>query len=289
MNYCDRISSHTGTGGSYGRWGQSAYHYRLVDNVNVSCWHESCNDEESLDLFARRGWIVIRDLVPKEEIKEIISKWNGDCYPQVTETSDGRMRCAISYDQIRDVHNLFSNASAFLNRVESIYDDIGKNLHIMRCNTAVRKINVHRHRIFKWHLDNSGSKGTHNFHWIFVMLKKNVDKANLCLASLKNVDCFDSPVARTSGEWDKNVLEPSKCCPELNPGDAVFYTEDVAHRTEKFNIDGNRYALSIKIETDRPIFDGRKEPRCALWYKYCDTERRFMDCVCPHVCNHDEL
>ena len=64
MNYCDRISSHTGTGGSYGRWGQSAYHYRLVDNVNVSCWHESCNDEESLDLI--RKFASLNPISPRD-------------------------------------------------------------------------------------------------------------------------------------------------------------------------------------------------------------------------------
>ena len=124
-----------------------------------------------------------------------------------------------------------------------------------------------------------------------MLKKRNLIGANLCLASLNNVDCFDSPKARTSGKWNQHALEPSKCCPKLYSGDAVFYTEDVAHRTENFKAksDENRYALSIKIDANMPMFNGMKEPRCASWNNYCHTYHNFMKCVCPDTCTHDEL
>ena len=290
MDRCGPVSSLGGSGGSYGRWGQSAFHYRVTDAVDVMCWRDACAEPESFDLFRRRGWMVVRNLIPETERDEILAMWSGDCYPQATETSEGLARCAIGYNRLKSFGSFFSNASNFLHRVQTVHD-IGKHLRLMHDDRTVRKVNVHKTRRFQWHVDNSGSDGHHNFHWLFVMLQRNVSGANLCLASLSSVDCFDSPTARTSGTWNADVLESTKCCPHLYPGDGVFYTEDVAHRTEEFDANGLRFALSVQIETDPPLFDGRKEVRCASWREHCHANRSFMDCVCPEECDHphDEL
>jgi hypothetical protein len=148
-----------------------------------------------------------------------------------------------------------------------------------------------------WHVDNHGSDGSHNAHWLFLVVRKAPlpgagpgaarQHANLCVAPTGGVDRCDGPRARMRpGIWWHGLWERLACCPALAPGDAVLYREDVAHRTQDQAID--RLGMVVKIEADRPqdAADWRPEDAlCDPWARSsCETHPKFMRCACPNSC-----
>lgn len=281
-------------GGSYGRWGQRAFMYRTNDNVTFDdCWSDNCVSPDDTSLFYRRGWLVVKGLVSTENIEKILSGSDKkDCYPQRTEELLGSKECGLSAPDIQNMYpEVFENVTRLLHRVQRYNNYLGSNLELSRDPSAVRRIRVHSTRSFPWHVDNSGSSSNHNAHWMFVMLDKKRmrdNDGNLCLSSHSGVECFNTPGNRVSDHWSDRVLELNKCCPILKRGDAILYTEDVAHRTQHVYNWGpytHRNALSFKIMPRYPpTFSGREELRCGMWRPWCDSFPEFMHCVCPHTC-----
>ena len=146
------------------------------------------------------------------------------------------------------------------------------------------------------------SDGSHNFHWILLIVNKETavpadaarEHGNLCVVSTQDVDRCDSPALREmvlrNPSHGAKIWEKLKCCPQLQPGDAVFYREDVAHRTQDQVID--RTSMVIRIESDRPRRPTHEDVRCAGWAAdgACSTHQKLMGCVCSTACrSHDEL
>ena len=125
-----------------------------------------------------------------------------------------------------------------------------------------------------------------------------------------------SPTALSS---ESSLYSQLKCCPAMEPGDAVFYREDVIHRTQAKAstphsppfahasslqaspshdpyirnpqdeiVDRTAILFTIVAadppETAEPTGDA--EWRCADWAAAgeCTAEDRFMQCVCPVTC-----
>ena len=150
-----------------------------------------------------------------------------------------------------------------------------------------------------WHVDNHGSSGRHNFHWILLMVAKEGEAGasrnhgNLCVVSTSDVDTCDAPGARqhwmrrdttSSSSYHNQMLDQLQCCPSLDPGDAVFYREDVAHRTQDEMVD--RLTMVIKTDTHVPPIPTPEDVRCAEWASEgeCTKHAEFMQCVCKRVC-----
>ena len=118
---------------------------------------------------------------------------------------------------------------------------------------------------------------------------------NLCVLPTASVDRCDSPAARLAvlrgghaarRAWERDALEAQACCPRLDPGDAVFYREDVAHRTQDEEVD--RLSMVIQVQTARPrdADPGRDDARCGGWAARgaCAAHPEFMRCVCAKAC-----
>jgi hypothetical protein len=148
-----------------------------------------------------------------------------------------------------------------------------------------------------WHVDGQGSIGEFNPHWFLLIVNKAsdlypIDKhANLCVASPTEVDKCDTPASRSSDrttKW-KDIWDQLQCCPDLQPGDAVFYREDVAHRTQDQMID--RLSMVITIHPDSPphppsLLGETEDSKCVAWASsgQCEAEPAFMQCVCEAAC-----
>ena len=146
----------------------------------------------------------------------------------------------------------------------------------------------------RWHVDNHWSDGTRNPHALLLVVRKNGTRplrhANLCLAATRLVDRCDSPEARMRaladpGAWH-DVFERAACCPALGVGDAVFYREDVAHRTQDDGAD--RLALVVVVRAaDRPAVPRgptAEDVLCPAWAAAHDCNAEFMRCVCHQSC-----
>merc|ERR1711879_1118008 len=129
-------------------------------------------------------------------------------------------------------------------------------------------------------------------HWIVLMVAKEGDgsaafaRSNVCFVPTTSVDQCDTPAARL--HWLKmrslhdGMLDQLKCCPSLQPGDAVFYREDVAHRTQDQLVD--RLSMVIQIDTRHPEISTPEDVRCEGWANegLCAMFAEFMQCICPH-------
>ena len=142
--------------------------------------------------------------------------------------------------------------------------------------------------------------GTRNPHALLLVVRKQeaangtrpLRHANLCLAATRLVDRCDSPEARMRaladpGAWH-DVFERAACCPALGVGDAVFYREDVAHRTQDDGVD--RLALVVVVRAaDRPAVPRgptAEDVLCPAWAAagLCPHNAEFMRCVCHQSC-----
>jgi len=149
-----------------------------------------------------------------------------------------------------------------------------------------------------WHADNGGSSGEHNLHRIWVLLHKSGDGAarglsNLCVVPTSAVDRCDTPRLRIAGHAGRlgPLFERFKCCPSLDPGDAIFYREDVMHRTQGA-AQADRLGMILSVETERPALPTPEDVRCAEWADEgaCTANggdvpiREYMSCTCQRAC-----
>ena len=294
-----------------GRWGQSSRIYRSQDYCSARALDAVtaplCAEAESEEWLGERGWIVLRNLASPDELDIIRQRANFTnlCHPVVTETEQGRRRCAYSSDEFRQaLPLLWTSLHTLLHRWESsglaTRADLGHGLRLDPEHDRVARL-IHvttptttpdiRDRYFAgWHVDNHGSDGSHNFHWVWLMVEKDEDgvdeQTNICVASTSSVDAIDSPEAReqwTVGDAHRRMLDERACCPRMRPGDAVFYREDVAHRTQ--DDESNRLGMVINIDTLRPDIPTPEDVRCAEWAAggRCSTSE-FMKCACAKAC-----
>ena len=302
----------------------------------------SCDDLEAMDeRFAARGWTVLRGLAPKEELLKVVERTKAVanrtiCQPMATETEEGRRACAYSSSAFRDdlpetwqrIHATLAEwergdvaAGARLGKGLRLPPSFGRVARLIQVTTDAAFARVQeaaptvRRYFADWHVDNHGSSGHHNFHWIWLMVDKQGDEhhGNLCLAATASVDQCDSPSARlhwlntvphrarhphrktsasAPGVGDTSheaLLDTIQCCPTLRPGDAVFYREDVAHRTQDEL--AVRLGMVIKVETDVPEAFTPEDVRCAAWAAegHCATHEKFMHCVCRAACGEQSV
>ena len=181
-------------------------------------------------------------------------------------------------------------------RLDPYHERVARMIQITRPDThaRVRRADDRRYRYeAHWHVDNHGADGSHNFHWVWLMVDKpggSENHTNLCVASTADVDACDSPTARSNwatGESHDRMLDRLECCPSVHPGDAVFYREDVAHRTQDSLND--RLGMVIQIDTQRPKIPTPEDVRCAEWAKGGHCRTKFMTCACPRACDPGEL
>ena len=334
----------------HGRWGQSTHQYANADNANTADIHSKtiskpnvdclnpkaraalksdCSNPESVELFAQRGWVVIRGLAPQEELAKIVAerKVENLCQPVKTGTEEGRKACAFSSAAFRQqLPGLTANIGKTLEgweesgvaaaaqlgtglRLPQEHERVSRLIHITSDKTFARLQKEHgleakARYLANWHVDNQGSNGSFNPHWLLLMVHKQqgtseqvrVEKhANLCVVPTTSVDQCDTPEARQQALDDRklwtDLWEKLSCCPDLQPGDAVFYREDVAHRTQDQLID--RLSMVITIHPNQPEnppsqLDTTTDAKCPSWaaHGYCESARTFMDCVCGGMCKH---
>jgi len=182
-----------------------------------------------------------------------------------------------------------------------------------------------------WHADNGGSTGTWKAHRIWVMVGAgggnadggNADGGNagggnagggnaagrrpgVCLVPTAAVDACDGPRWRLGAIAEpesvrRHLYERVACCLDgLRPGDAVFYREDVVHRTG-YALDArgrpalgsvaDRLGLIVTIDVaERPatadIVPPPEDWKCRAWAQagQCETTSVYMSCFCTMAC-----
>jgi hypothetical protein len=283
---------------------------------------DHCADPESEERLPERGWVVLRGLATRAELGTISGKAKvaSLCQPILTDTAEGRRACAFSAAEFRArmpaltdaIGGVLANwtasgvaASAGLGGFLGLpprSDRVSRLVQITTASTygALRRSGASGERYYAdWHIDNHGSTGMNNAHRILLMVHKKGDAdtthdhANVCMASTAAVDRCDSPGARQLGTEDpffwKSVWETVACCPSLEPGDAVFYREEVAHRTQDQAVD--RLSMVITIDAGEPTVQTAEDVRCGGWAAAgrCDSPgaREFMWCGCAAACRRE--
>ena len=276
-----------------------------------------CADPESEERLAERGWVVLRGLATRAELDAISSRTKTEslCQPALTGTEAGQRACAFSAADFRRRLPALTNAiGGVLAGWESsgiaARARLGRRLELPRRSPRLsRLVQITTEDTFgdlqragasgaryfaDWHVDNQGSTGMNNAHWILLVVRKKGGDAarehgNLCVAPTAAVDSCDSPRARQLGAEDpsfwRSVWEAAACCPSLEPGDAVFYREDVAHRTQDQAVD--RLSMVIQVMPEEPMVRTNEDVRCAGWAAdgACDTTPEFMWCTCADSCS----
>ncbi len=133
------------------------------------------------------------------------------------------------------------------------------------------------------------------------------EHTNVCLLPTNAMDVCDSPLMRmraapdASGRRGRSAAEELRalwdrkaCCPALDVGDAIFYREEVLHRTQDMLSD--RLGLIVTVDTEMPQAApaaggaAPHEQRCNEWAEagWC-AERRgrvdeYMSCACQAAC-----
>ena len=221
--------------------------------------HDDCGDVTSVEHLRDRGWVVLRGLMPPDEADALVAATPIAelCRPQ-------KPACRYNPEQVRALLPGFAaNVARVLGGWErtgvAARAELGRGLRLTRGTNAARRVQVvsdktfarlraadasiarHDRYVAGWHADNSGSPGTTNAHRIWVMVAKDgaarhAGAANVCLVPTAAVDRCDGPRFRFTAMADPgwvraHVFERLACCPEMAPGDAVFYREDVFHRT----------------------------------------------------------
>ena len=261
--------------------------------------------EDDVNRFPARGWLVVRSLMPAAEADGLARDTADDWFCRPTAK-----HCWLSDTQVASrLPGFAMNVSQFLRGWEAsglaAAAALGSGLKIVHQPNAARRVHVTSDRTWQameqrdhglsrssqnkstpalsryapgWHVDNGGADGWHGHaHRLWVLLAKGAshdsvtparNQTNVCLVSNDQVDACDTPrlrmAALASSEPHALLYRRLECCPALEVGDAVFYREEVLHRTQDERLDRLGMIVTIGVQLPEAMPPASEAARQAI-------------------------